>query len=264
MVTWLKDFVVIGHAALAWLASWWRVIHLGALMLVLALSPSSHRSNRRLAVLRQLYLATGPILAWFGVLSALISLIVIRIVVVTALSYGLSQYALEMVVRVLVLELIPLTAALFAALRVTLPNGAEVAAMRSRGELTALARQGIDPLAQEVLPRVLAGMFAVTLLATVSCLLTLVLAYLAVHGFTLGGFERYTRIVGRVFSPAVALTLALKVFSLSLAVSLLPMASALYPPPRIRSKASSELQGLVRMFMLILLIEATSLVVNYY
>ena len=43
-------------------------------------------------------------------LSALISLVLIRIVVVTALSYGLSQFAVQMVVRVLVLELIPTTA----------------------------------------------------------------------------------------------------------------------------------------------------------
>ena len=261
MASWLQHLGGIGQTALVWLASWWRLIHLGAVMLVLVLSPSSHRAGRRRALRQHFYLATGPIL---GVLSALISVIVIRIVVVTALSYGLSQYALEMVVRVLVLELIPLTAALFAALRATLPNGAELAAMTSRGELDALARQGIDPLAQEVLPRLLAGMLAVLLLAVVSCLLTLVLAYLAVHGFTFGGFERYTRTVGRIFSPAVTMILALKVFFFSLAVSLLPIASALYAPPRTRSKASSELQSLVRMFLLLLLIEAASLVGNYY
>ena len=49
----------------------------------------------------------------FTVFSSLLGLVLIRIVVVTALSYGLSQYAVEMVVRVLVLELIPLGAALF-------------------------------------------------------------------------------------------------------------------------------------------------------
>ena len=56
-------------------------------------------------------------LPWFTALSALVSLVIIRIVLVTALSYGLSRFALEMVVRVLVLELIPLSAALFVALR---------------------------------------------------------------------------------------------------------------------------------------------------
>ena len=80
-------------------------------------------------------------------LSTLISLVVIRIVLVTALSYGLSQYALEMVVRVLVLELIPLAAALFAALRCTMPLAAEMAALRTQRRLGRAGRAGRRPAA---------------------------------------------------------------------------------------------------------------------
>jgi phospholipid/cholesterol/gamma-HCH transport system permease protein len=215
-------------------------------------------------LIAHLYLAGGPMLPGFTVVMALLSLIVIRIVTVTALSYGLTQYALEMVVRVLVLELIPLAAALFAALRTTLPMASDLAALRARGQFEALVAQGRDPMVHEVLPRVLAGMFAVMLLAAVSCVLTLGLAYLSVHGFTWGGFERYTRTVGRVFNPAVSLIFVLKVVGLSGAVSLVPMASALQVAPRRAARASVEMQSLVRMFMLILLIEAASLVGNYY
>jgi phospholipid/cholesterol/gamma-HCH transport system permease protein len=251
----------------AWLLGWWQIVHLGAVMLVLALSPGSHIGVRRQALARQLVATSLPMLPGFTVVIALINLIVIRIVLVTAQSYGLSQYALEMVVRVLVLELIPLAAALFAALRATLPMAAEVSALRARGGFDTLARQGRDPLVEVLLPCVLAGMFAVMLLAAVSCALTLLLAYLSVHGFTLGGFDRYTRTVGRVFSPAVTLIFALKVLFLSAAVSLIPLASAmqaLHGALRPPSRASAELQSLVRMFLVILLIEAASLVGNYY
>lgn len=41
-------------------------------------------------------------LLWSSLLSALISLVIIRIILVTAVSYGLSQYALEMLIRVLI------------------------------------------------------------------------------------------------------------------------------------------------------------------
>src|SRR5678816_1892067 len=134
----------LARGALSWIAGWWRIIHFGALIFVLALSPSSYARSGRSALARHIYLGTAPILLWFIVLSALLSLVIIRIVVVTALSYGLSQYALEMVVRVLVLELIPLTAAVFAALRCALPNAAEISEMRTRGEFDALAQDGID------------------------------------------------------------------------------------------------------------------------
>jgi phospholipid/cholesterol/gamma-HCH transport system permease protein len=167
-----------------------------------------------------------------------------------------------MVVRVLVLELIPLVTALFVALRCTIPYGAEIAAMRSRGEFDSLKIQGLDPLQHEVLPRVLAGAFAVLTLASMSCVVTLVLAYLSAYGFTRWGFEGYTHTVGQIFTPAVALIFLLKILLMSLAVSLIPVASVLYDAGR--SRTSVEMRGLVRMFLVILLIEAASLVGNYY
>lgn len=96
--------------ALQWLAGWWQVIHLGAVMGVLALSASGRRQAWGSGLAGQVYRASGPMLAGFTIATAVLSLVVIRIVIVTAQSYGLSQYALEMVVRVLVLELIPLAA----------------------------------------------------------------------------------------------------------------------------------------------------------
>ena len=49
-----------------------------------------------------------------------------------------------------------------------------------------------------------------------------------------------------------------------LAVALLPLASVLITPARERPGSSAELRGLVRMFFILLLIEAASLVGNYY
>jgi phospholipid/cholesterol/gamma-HCH transport system permease protein len=252
----------IGRATLRWFTGWWRIIHLGAVLLVLALSPSSYSRAGRATMARHFYLDAAPVLLWFTLLSSLISLVVIRIVVVTAISYGLSQYAQQMVVRVLVLELIPLTAAIFVALRVALPNGKDIARMRARGELESMAE--LELFRQELLPRVLAGTFSVLMLATVASVVTLVLAYLTSHGFTVGALERFTRTVGQVFGPAITLVFAVKIVLLSLAVSLLPVASALYDLPRTRSRTGAELRSLVRMFLVMLLIEATSLVGNYY
>lgn len=249
---------------LQWLASWWQVLHLGAVMGVLALSAGGRRQARHSGLAGQLVRASGPMLLGFILATAVLSLVVIRIVIVTAQSYGLSQFALEMVVRVLVLELIPLAAALFGALNATLPMADEVATLRLRGRFAALRAQGLDPLATLVLPRLLAGLFAVLLLAALSCAVTLVLAYLSAHGFSLGGFDGYTRTVGRIFSPSVTLIFCLKVFLLGSAVAWIPLVTVLQNPAGRRSRASAELQGLVRLFLVVLAIEAGSLVGNYY
>ncbi len=249
----------IGH----WAAGWWRIVHLGALLLVLALSPSSYRQAHRRAAARHLYLGTASSLPGFIVLTTLLSLVVIRIVLVTALSYGLSQYALEMVVRVLVLELIPLTAALYAALRCTFPLAGEVASLRDRRAGGRVIAASGDLLRSELLPRVAAGIFCALLLAAVSCVVTLLIAYLSIYGPTLAGFSAYTHTVGKVFDPGIALIFGLKIVLFGVAVALIPIASVLDVPARRPGGASVELRGLVRMFFVIVLIEAAALAGNY-
>ena len=260
-----------GRAGARWSVGWWQVLHTGALIGVLALSPSSYERANRLALARHLYLGTVPVLPWFAALAALISLVLIRIVVVTALSYGLSQYALQLVVRVLVLELIPLGAALFVAMRCTLPSATELAHLRERGEFEAMRRAGIDPIRRELLPRVVAGSFAVVMLAAVSCCIAMGLAYLSVYGFRTSAFASFTRTLGQIFNPGVALIFALKTLFFSLAVALIPVAAALRAPPGGRHRglgsgagSSAELSSLVRLFSVILLIELASLLGNYH
>jgi len=255
------------RTSLDWTTSWWHVIYAGALVLVLAMSPSTYQRSARASLARQLYLGTAPLLPWFALLAALFSVVIIRIVVVTAVSYGLTQYALEMMIRVLVLELIPLSAALFVALRATLPSGAELTAMHRSGVFHEQERSGADPLRHELLPRVVAGMFAVQLLVAVSCLITMVLAYIAVYGFTLAAFGGFTRTLGQIFNPAVGLIFALKTLFFGMAVALVPVAAFLRGPQSVGapgSRASPELDGLIRLFAAILVIEAVSLVGNYY
>lgn len=247
-----------------WLAGWWRIIHLGGVLLALALSPATWRSEGRAVIARHVVTGCAPLIPWFTVLSAVISVVLVRIVVVTAVSYGLSRYALDMVVRVLVLELLPLTTALFVAIRCTMPHAQEIGALRSGGGFERLATEGVDPLRREVLPRAVTGLFCTFMLAAMACVVALVVTYLSVYGFTPWGLEPYTRTVGHVFDPVVTTVFLLKILGLGLAVALIPMASTLYDLPLARSRASAELRGLVRLFAVILVIEVVALVGNYY
>ncbi|WP_287951898.1 ABC transporter permease [Diaphorobacter sp.] len=249
-----------------WAVAWWRIIYLGAVVMVLMLSPSSYGRATRWRLARHMYQDTAPILLGFTVLAALVSLVITRIVVVTALSYGLSRYALEMVIRVLVLELIPLTAALFVAMRATIPNGTQLALMRQSGHLQALRQRGADPVRMELLPRVVAGVYASITLAALSCVVALVMAYLGVYGLNTAGLPVYTRMFGHVFAPQITLVFVLKTVFFSLAVALIPMASGLYESGDARQaqQPDSELGGLARMFAVLLLIEVISLMGNYY
>lgn len=254
------------HASLApvrWAAAWARITFFGSVMVVRALSPRSYGPQTRYNLARHVYIDTAPILGWFTVLISLFTLIITRIVIVTSATYGLSQYALEMVVRVLVVELIPLTAALFVALRCTIPSGAALVEMRRIGHFRTLRRKRLDPIAVEVLPRLIAGIFACITLASLSCVVAGFLAYFAVYGFTVAGIDAYTHVAGRVFDPMFTFIFAIKTLFFAIAVSVIPMASGLNNIEDDGSRESAALQGLVRMFGVLLILEAISLVGNY-
>ena len=251
----------LGH----WLGSWWRMLLLGAVALVLAFSPSTYTRAHRHATSTQIYLGTWQVLPWFTVLAALVSLVIIRIVLVTATSYGLSKFALEMVVRVLVLELIPLAAALFVALRAGLQfNVASIAPLAGlqEGELRSRLRRSL-------VAEVSANAFSVLTLAMVSSVIVLVLAYMNVYGLSPWGLGDYTRTVGRVFDPAVTVGFALKTVLFGFAVAVIP-AAALVEIHRYgtstahRHAALSSMQpGAVRLLFVLFVIEAGSLAVKY-
>ncbi|NML42996.1 ABC transporter permease [Ramlibacter sp. G-1-2-2] len=260
---WYRTVSHHSTAPVRWAAAWGRISFFGSVMVVRAFSPASYGPQTRQNLARHMYLDTAPILGWFTVLISLFTLILTHIVIVTAASYGLSQYALEMVVRVLIIELIPLTAALFVALRCTIPSGAALVEMRRIGHFHLLRHKRLDPIAVEVLPRMLAGVFACITLAALSCVVAGALAYLAVYGFTFAGEAAYTHMVGRVFEPMFTLIFAMKTVFFALAVSMIPMASGLNNIEDDGSRESAALQGLVRMFGVLLVLEAMSLVANY-
>jgi phospholipid/cholesterol/gamma-HCH transport system permease protein len=261
--TWYRRVSHTSLAPVRWAAAWARITFFGSVMVVRALSPRSYGPETRQNLARHLYLDTAPILGWFTVLISLFTLIITRIVTVTSASYGLSQYALEMVVRVLVVELIPLTAALFVALRCTIPSGAALVEMRRIGHFRTLRLRRLDPIAVEVLPRLIAGIFSCITLAALSCVVAGVLAYIAVYGFSIAGAAAYTHIAGRVFDPMFSFIFCMKTLFFAIAVSVIPMASGLNNIEDDGSRESAALQGLVRMFGILLLMEALSLVSNY-
>ncbi|MBE0621607.1 MAG: ABC transporter permease [Burkholderiales bacterium] len=253
----------VGTAFLGWGASWWRVFHFGALALVMALSPATYDKENRAVTAKQIYFTAWQVLPWFTVLAALLSMVLIRIVVVSAQSYGLSQYALQMVVRVLVLELIPLSAALFVALRSGAAINTEVTLMHIRGDFDAMQRAGVDPLRRELVPRVIGSAVSVVALTAVSGVIALLLAYLGVYGFSPWGLPGYTRTIGHVFDLQVSMGLALKTLLFGLAVAVIPITSSLEMPREVRLAPVAVLRGMVRLFLVLVVIEGASLAVKY-
>jgi phospholipid/cholesterol/gamma-HCH transport system permease protein len=250
-------------ALAAWAASWWRVFHFGATALVVAFSPSAYDRATSTRMGRQIYFTALQILPGFMLVCGLFSYMVIRIVILAAGNYGLAEYALNIVVRVLVLELIPMFVALFVALRSGAAINTEVVLMHIRGDLEALQRAGEDPMRHELVPRVVGSAVSVFGLTVIGASIALVLAYVAMYGFSSGGIEDFTETVGAIFTIAITLGMGLKAVFFGLAVAILPITASLDTPREMRFAAIAVLNGMVRLFLSLALIEGASLAFKY-
>ena len=181
----------------------------------LTASPAFH--PLRHAAAGALCAAAWRVLPGYAAASLLLSAVLTQVVATAAASYDLSHLALEAMLRVYVVELLPLAAAVFVAMR---------------SGLTALAvlpprRVGLTQLRHAILPTLIGHSIAVASLTLISIVLALLIVYPVVHGFAPWGLPAYTRLIGQVFDPVTALVLIWKVLMFGLAIGLLPALAAI-------------------------------------
>lgn len=247
----------------AWSASWWRVFHFGAVALVVATSPAAYDRETRNVMARQIYFTALQILPGFVAVATLGCYIVIRAVISVATVYGFTEYAQDFAMRALVLDIVPLFVALFVALRSGSAIGTEVVLMHINGELDALQARGADPMRHALVPRVIGSTVSVIALTAVGGAISLTLAYVGVYGFSPWGLEDFTHSVGQIFDPMSTLGLSIKSVLFGLTVAVIPITASLDMPRVMRLAPIGVLNGMVRLFLTLALIEGGSLAIRY-
>ncbi|PKO35445.1 MAG: ABC transporter permease [Betaproteobacteria bacterium HGW-Betaproteobacteria-7] len=231
-----------------WLKRQGRLAGFSALSVVAALSPASYDRITGRGLAGMLCLGAWQMLPGYLLASILISTVLTRIVAVTAASYGLSHLALEAIVRVLVLELIPLAAALFVALRV-----APVTMQR-------LGRPAGDPppAYRDLIPYTVGSAGAVIVLAVLSGISALAVAYLVVHGISQWALADYARLIGQVFDPTMAAVFSIKLMLFAVVVGIAPTTVALDAGPL--DPVVRQMRVMARLLLMLMVIEATLLI----
>jgi phospholipid/cholesterol/gamma-HCH transport system permease protein len=254
-----------GQGFFEWFNGWVRVFRFATIAIAGALSPTTYNKATLQVMQKQIYFSAWQILPGFVAFAALFSLLIIEIVGSTARKYGLYDYALELLMRILVAEILPLITALFVALRTGAAINTEVALMKIQNELDALQRMGIDPLRLELLPRVLGGSVSVLALTAVNIVVALWLTHLVLidlHPWTLTTGD-FIRLIGKVFDLPALLVLWVKTLVFGFAVTVIPIAEALSTPKKLFQAPISVLRGMVRLFFSLMMIEAAALAIVY-
>jgi phospholipid/cholesterol/gamma-HCH transport system permease protein len=246
-----------------WLQRRRLALRFGAYVIAAALSRATYTPATRDVTLKQIYFTAWQILPLFLLFAVLLEFTLIHIIVAASREFGIARYALDLVLRGLVLEVIPLLTALFVALRSGAAIATEVALMRVTGELEAIEGAGDEPLRVEFVPRVAATMISVLALTILSNALALVIAYGAMYGLTPWGFGEFTRVFGRIFGAASMLGFTVKCLLFGAAVAVVPIAAGLEATARIKSAPVAVLGGMVRLFFVLGVIEVVALAARY-
>jgi phospholipid/cholesterol/gamma-HCH transport system permease protein len=230
---------------------------------LLVLHPSTWNLATFDVVIKQVYFTAVQILHVFLAYALVISWLIITIILSTARDFGLTEFASEMTIRTLVLELLPFLTALFIALRSGSAINTEVALMQVNNELDSLAHCKVPPMQFEFLPRLIGGVISVVALSLLAGLLALLIGYLAIYGTNLAGFEPYTRTIAKILDFQILAGLVVKCALFGLAVTLIPVTAGLETPKKLFMVPVSVLRGMMRVFLAIVAIEVVSLALKY-
>jgi len=200
--------------------------------------------------------------AYLG-LVALFALVAVRITLTAAREWGLDAIAVELVLRLYALELMPVLAALLVALRSGSAIAAELALMRATGELAELARAGARLQRSEYLPRVVATVVAVVALSLASAGVCFVAIYALAFGASPHGAAEFGHAVATVFSPAALIGFVLKGALFGIATGAVAVKAGLGADARLRSVPVAVRAAMVRLFFLLAAIEIAALALAY-
>ena len=214
-------------------------------------------------VIKQVYFTSVQILHVFLGYALVISWLIVSIILSTARDFGLSEFATEMTIRVLVLELLPFLTALFIALRSGSAINTEVALMQVNNELDALDHCKVPPMQFEFMPRLVGGVISVITLAGLAGLVALLVAYVSIYGISHAGFEPFTLTISKIFDFVIVAGLLVKCVLFGLAVTLIPVVAGLETPKKFFMVPVSVLRGMMRVFFAIIAIEVVSLALKY-
>lgn len=251
------------QAFVGWVRAWGHVAGFALGAFAAAFSRATYTPITRAAALQQVYFAAWQPLAGFLIFSTLLSLVVIQVTITAARGYGLAGYALELVFRVLVLELVPFVTALMVALRSGSAINTEVALMHASGELRAMREARVDPMQREFVPRLVAAALSVLSLMVLSCAIALLLAYLVMYGLSPWGFAEYTRTIAVVFDLPILAGFVLKGAAFGVVVAAIPISAGLQATQRLDSAPVAVMGGMVRLVLALALIEIVSVAVKY-
>lgn len=220
----------------------------------------TYKSSFIMVLTNQIYFTAIQILPLFLTVSAIIGFLLTGLFLQLLKELGLAEYLGRIIMGFVVTELSPFITVLLIALRSSSAMNTEIATMKVNKELYALETYHIDVTSYLFLPRVLSGVISVALLSgifSISVLATGFICSKLVFGMSL---DTYANLLLNSAEFSDIIILIVKCITFGFFITLIPIRSGLNVTGELTSIPVAVLNGMVKVFVAIIVIEVLTLI----
>ena len=222
----------------------------------------NYNSAVKMVLVNQIYFTSLQILPLFIIISVIFGSLVISIVFQVIKALGLADYLGRILMGLVVTELSPFITVLLIALRSSSAINTEIAVMKVNNELKTLDVFNIDVINYLFLPRIINGVVSVVLLSSLFSILALT-SGLVFSNLIFGmSVNEYTNVLLKSANFYDIIISLVKCFTFGFFITLIPIRFGMQASNELTSIPIAVLNGMLKVFIAIVLIEVLSLILG--
>lgn len=224
---------------------------------------STYNSANLTILINQIYFTSVEVLALLLGIAVISGIVLIGIGLEFIKGLGFSDILLRILMAFIIAEVSPLTTVILIALRSSAAMNTEIAVMKVNRELAALEAYRISPLNYLFVPRILTGMISVVILSSLFALAVL-LSGLVFSGVVFGTSLKFNvNLLLNATEFADIVILLVKGIALGFFITVIPISSGLKATVELTSIPVAVLNGMVKVFIAIVIIEVLTLIPRF-
>jgi len=219
----------------------------------------TYTSTAMAVMISQIYFTAVQILPLFLTVSVIVGFLLIGILLHILKDLGLAEYLGRVIMGFVVTELSPFITVLLLALRSSSAMNAEIATMKVNRELHTLEMFDIDVIGYLFLPRVLSGVISLVLLSGIFSIVVLITGFICSSLIFGMSSDVYANLLLNSAQLSDILILLVKCALFGFFITLIPIRSGLNASNDLTSIPVAVLNGMVKVFIAIVVIEVLTL-----
>lgn len=223
----------------------------------------AYNSASRAVLINQIYFTAVQILPLFVFVAVIFGSLVNGMAFQAIKDLGLTEYMGHLLMGFVVTELSPFVTVLLIALRSSSAINTEIAVMKVNRELKTLEDFNIDLMHYLFIPRIFSGMISMVLLSGLFSLVVLAIGLLVSRLIFGTSVDAYLGVLVRATDLTDVIVVLLKCATFGFFITLIPIRLGLNASQELTSIPVAVLNGMVKVFLAIVVIEVLSSIVRF-